>query len=581
MLLKVHIDDRNYSSWKWYDGFTLESVESDKNPLTLKMFSDDVIEVNDNGNEVLIHSSIRQMKYMPGILLLTGKTFGRHSANKLIYQCIPDDKRMPIFLIPYELKPGFNKNPVDIYVTFTFVEWTNKHPTGKLTNNLGKVSELNNFYEYQLYCKSLNASIQDFTKKTTDALKQRTEAEFIQIIMETHPQIQDRTYDHILSIDPFKSLDIDDAVGIKIINNNTNEDVQMTPTEAIVSIYIANVAVWMDTLNLWNSFSERISTIYLPDRKRPMLPNILSDCLCSLQEQSKRFAYHLDVKINLNSHKIINIEFGSSLIKVFKNYRYETEELLRDDTYKKIFELLQSMSREHKLLTNIKDSHDVIAYLALLINKTCADKMCEFQNGIYRTLKLNSGENSDVIPQSVPDDIIKFLKIWRSSSGQYSTFNDQCGHSLVNDGVDAYITVSSPIRRLVDLLNSIKLQENLGILNLSQNAIEFYNKWLDRLGYINMTSRAIRKVQSDCTILDMISRQPDMTTVCHEGYVFDRICRNDGLFQYIVYLNKLKIVSRITVRNNIEDYEKVSFKIFLFNDENTLKKKIRLQMLYE
>jgi hypothetical protein len=43
----------------------------------------------------------------------------------------------------------------------------------------------------------------------------------------------------------------------------------------------------------------------------------------------------------------------------------------------------------------------------------------------------------------------------------------------------------------------------------------------------------------------------------------------------------LKIVSRITVRNNIEDYEKVSFKIFLFNDENTLKKKIRLQMLYE
>lgn len=578
MLLKVHIDDRNYSSWKWYDGFTLESVESDKNPLTLKMFSDDVIEINDNGDEILIHSSIRQMKYMPGILVLTGKTFGRHRANKLIYQCIPDDKRMPVFLVPYELKPGFNKNQVDMYVTFTFVEWINKHPIGKLTNNLGKVSELNNFYEYQLYCKSLNASIQDFTKKTTDALKQRTESEFIKIIMETHPQIQDRTNHHIFSIDPFKSLDIDDAVGLKFLYNDTNTET-CEKNRAIISIYIANVAIWMDTLNLWNSFSERISTIYLPDRKRPMLPNILSDCLCSLQEQSKRFAYHLDVHVDLNNNKITNIELGSSLINVFKNYRYETEELLNDNTYKQLFELLQLISREHKLLTNIKDSHDVIAYLALLLNKTCADKMCEYQNGIYRTLKLNNDENGDIIPPSVPDDIIKFLKIWRSSSGQYSVFNEQRGHSLVNDGVDAYITVSSPIRRLVDLLNSIKLQENLRLLNLSQNAIDFYNKWLDRLGYINMTSRAIRKVQSDCTILDMISRQPEMTTLCHEGYVFDRICRNDGLFQYIVYLNKLKIVSRITVRSDINDYEKVLFKIFLFNDENTLKKKIRLQMM--
>ena len=32
-----------------------------------------------------------------------------------------------------------------------------------------------------------------------------------------------------------------------------------------------------DHLNIWESFSRRVSTIYLPDRKRPMLPTILSD----------------------------------------------------------------------------------------------------------------------------------------------------------------------------------------------------------------------------------------------------------------------------------------------------------------
>ena len=41
----------------------------------------------------------------------------------------------------------------------------------------------------------------------------------------------------------------------------------------------------------------RISTIYLPDKKRPMLPTILSDCLCSLQANKNRIAFVLDIKL--------------------------------------------------------------------------------------------------------------------------------------------------------------------------------------------------------------------------------------------------------------------------------------------
>jgi exoribonuclease R len=63
----------------------------------------------------------------------------------------------------------------------------------------------------------------------------------------------------------------------------------------------------MDVLNLWDSFSRRISTIYLPDKKRPMLPTILSDCLCSLQENVRRVAFVMDVFIKEN--EIIDIKF--------------------------------------------------------------------------------------------------------------------------------------------------------------------------------------------------------------------------------------------------------------------------------
>ena len=59
--------------------------------------------------------------------------------------------------------------------------------------------------------------------------------------------------------------------------------------------YISNVVFWMEILDLWESFDDRIATIYLPDRKRPMLPTILSDALCSLQENRIRFAFTLDI----------------------------------------------------------------------------------------------------------------------------------------------------------------------------------------------------------------------------------------------------------------------------------------------
>jgi exoribonuclease R len=564
MLRKVHIEDRDYTNWKWFDGFTLESIECQLKPLDHKMFSEDIIEIK-NDIVKIVHSSVRYMKYIPGILVVGGNTFGRIK-GKLLYKCIPDDKRMPTFLVPYEIKKSeFNKNQQDLYVTFQYTEWNDKHPIGRLTNNLGKVSELSNFYEYQLYCKSLNATIQDFTKNTLDALKERTEEEFINNIMINNSQIIDRTLENVFSIDPPKSLDIDDAMSIKYdeLNDTT-----------ILSIYIANVGIWMDSLNIWSSFSERISTIYLPDRKRPMLPNILSDCLCSLLENRKRFAYHLDLHIQNNN--IIHINIGCSLIHVYRNYRYEEGSLLNDDNYKSILNIVLNLSKNVKLLSSIKDSHDLVNYLMVLINSKCAEKLIEFKEGVYRCVKLNS--NMRDVPDTLPEDIGKFLKLWNSSSGQYSTYSQQQGHILVGDGVEYYVHISSPIRRLVDLLNSIKLQQLLGIFHFSENALQFYEKWINRLDYINTTMRAIRKVQSDCSILDMVSRNNSMINESHEGYLFDKIERNDGLFQYIVYLHKLKILSRVTLRIDIENYSVERFKIYIFNDETTLKRKIRLHI---
>jgi hypothetical protein len=90
--------------------------------------------------------------------------------------------------------------------------------------------------------------------------------------------------------------------------------------------------------------------------------------------------------------------------------------------------------------------------------------------------------------------------------------------------------------------------------------------------------RAIRKVQNDCSLLDTCSNQPEVLDKTYDGYCFDKIVRNDGLYQYIVFLPALKMVSRITVRDNLENFEKKQYKLYVFNNEEKFKKKIRLQL---
>ena len=91
--------------------------------------------------------------------------------------------------------------------------------------------------------------------------------------------------------------------------------------------------------------------------------------------------------------------------------------------------------------------------------------------------------------------------------------------------------------------------------------------------------RAIRKVQADCSLLDTCYNTPDILDKTFDGYCFDKLVRNDGLYQFIVFLPELKLTSKITVRENLENYEKRQYKLYLFNDEEKFKKKIRLQLI--
>lgn len=612
---RILIDERNYSSWIFQNIETNIFVDNTEellklkhiNPIECKLFSNDLI--NDKGE--IIHSYVRTCQSLAGVLLLEeNKTFGRtQTRKKLLYKCVPDDKRLPVFLVPYEVSFGFSKNIINKYVVFQFNKWVNKHPEGLLTDVLGDVDKLDVFYEYQLYCRNLHVSMTNFNKKVHQTFHKEKQQEHIEkILKNSNYEIENRVKSHtVYTIDPKTSMDYDDGFSIKLLSNSEENGERKWN----ISIYIANVFFWLETFDLWKSFSKRVSTIYLPEQRRPMIPTILSDNLCSLLENQNRFAFCIDLEIIENDNKVIinedAIRFKSVLINIAKNYEYEEAELLENLDYINLLNLTKKKDK------NVSDSHDVISYWMTYTNRICAEKLANKKTGIFRSTVCSQKKNKkQILNISVStnleknDDQYNILNIennhfskkendnfeklnketkrlienWNNISGKYIVFSENAllKHELLD--IDCYAHITSPIRRLVDLLNQIIFFEKYRLVKKINNETKsFVENWLSQIEYINVSMRSIRKIQTDCEMIRKVSINPVIMENIYEGTIFDKIKKNNGLFSFMVYLHDLKLLSRIVTTEEIENNSIHNFKLYFFGDEYNYKKKIKL-MIY-
>lgn len=598
---KLLIIDKSYSTFKLLH--TVTNNDSDPvllqhiNPLEDKLFSKDIISFDLQNPQLPytnIYSHVKSGTIIAGTLVLeNNKTFGR-TANKkrLLYKCIPDDKHLPVFLIPYDINIGFSKTYTNKYVVFKYESWINQHPQGVLVDTLGDVNDPIVFYEYQLYCKSLHISLKDITTKTKDEIQKKSKIEsvahnqFINQILENPDfSIEDRRTTHrVFTIDPKKSVDFDDGFSI-------SEEPTDNPNQPIIkiSVYIANVFFWLETLNLWKSFSSRVATIYLPDRKRPMLPTILSDHLCSLQEGETRFAFTMDLiwkKKNSGNednkekpYELIDIQFKNTAINVFKNYRYEEPDLLyRSPEYERLFKITSAIDK------SVKDSHDLVSHWMTCMNQKCGEYLSEkkigiFRSAVYKNRLLYDSLLNDPSLNELSREGQQVIMNWNNTAGQYVVYNDGfLEHEVMK--TKSYVHITSPIRRLVDLLNMLWFSREIGLLkSTSIESNEFLFSWLSKIDYINDSMRAIRKIQTDCDLIHRCHMSPHILDFVYDGIIFGKLVKNDGSIMYMVYLDSIGILSRMTIHIDLPNYSRGQFKIFMFEDEDRMKKKIRLHMV--
>jgi exoribonuclease R len=568
-IYQIIISDREYTSWSFVNPVTnspksLSESETLVNPAHLKIFSGDLVDLS-SPIPVIRESPIKHAQ-IPGLLILEGnQTYGRTANNKRnFYKCIPSDKHLPAFLIPYSPEITFSKILKNRFVVFRFDNWNTKHPQGILTENIGEVDNLSAFYEYQLYCKNIHYSITEFnaaTKKATNdmSLSKCQNPHFF------YPSSMKSTL-HIFSIDPAGTKDIDDAFSIFI----------ESPFVIVVRIYIANVFAWMETLDLWSAFGERVSTIYLPDSKRPMLPAILTDTICSLTaDKTHKPAFCMEVKIDTANNKIMRHSarvFNQSII-VDKNYSYETAKLLADPDY-------QLLYKYTKLIDNsVEDSHDVVSFWMIYMNSYCGERLHNKSKGIYRQVLRNKEEDPEPPLEGIPPKTRQFLRIWNSDmSGEYVVLSQNNTAKIQHDGLNttSYVHITSPIRRLVDLLNQAIYQKEFGLVDqISDAGEDFLRRWTADIDKINWTMKQIRKVQTNCDLLFRCYAHPEWMQHPHRGIIVGRVEKTNGTYSYTVYLSELNILGKVTTQEKYVIYSVMQFRIYMFQNADKLTRKIR------
>lgn len=547
----IHLENRDYTAWNTVPSIALPDTF---HPWKYKMFHEDQFTYND-GQLTVTHSPIKEWAF-PAVLILEGnKTYGRCSTgkhSKLLYRCLPNQRQCPAFLVPYEMRQvGFGKAFDNKYVLVHFHSWNGKHPEGRIEQVFGDVSDPRAFYEYQLHCHHIVRGVRtvpavsksiSFTKAVHEALSRKT-----------LPKVwtfQEREPASIFTIDPPNSHELDDAFSISLREDDTY----------CLSIYIANVPYYLEAFNLWSAWDVTpVASIYQPNMRTPMLPCKLSE-QCSLIAGEERAVFCLDLHIRHGA--ILSAKVANAIVKVSANFTYDEPALLQHSDYQLAADVLRGMGH------TIETSSDVVEQLMIHMNRHCAEQLAQDpeRGGLFRRTTLQP-------LQSETEELRSLFGEWSQSVGEYHLTSGK------HEGLqtDAYVHITSPIRRAVDVFTMFAFQKNIQGVPFSPEAGQLYHKWTSRLNEINQHMKNIRKVQTKSALLHMLMRCPERT---YRGYVHKQEYTEDkNIFKYTVFLPECRLVTTVKLCHPVTLSTWHSCKIVVFADEVQLHRKIRVALL--
>lgn len=246
---------------------------------------------------------------------------------------IPDSRKMPydIFIPPQALKGGRDGQKAVAKIT----EWPEKsrNPIGKITDVLGDPGE--NETEMHSILAEFGLPYK-FPNKVFKAAEQIPDKITEHDIRERKDFRKEITF----TIDPVDAKDFDDALSLKKLDNGNWE----------AGIHIADVTHYVKPNTIPDKEAyKRGTSVYLVDRVVPMLPEQLSNKVCSLRPDEDKLCYSAVFEIN-NNADILKQWIGKTIIRSKKRFTYEEAQEIIESGKGTYSAELQTMNRLAKKL---------------------------------------------------------------------------------------------------------------------------------------------------------------------------------------------------------------------------------------
>ncbi|MEJ5286740.1 MAG: 3'-to-5' exoribonuclease RNase R [Candidatus Kapaibacterium sp.] len=234
------------------------------------------------------------------------KIIGTIEYDAGLYFLVPSDEKYYIDFVVPERK--LKKATHGDRVLARLVEWNdpNKSPIAEVVQILGRAGDIGTESERIIYEFKLPKEFPESVEKEAGLISEKIPQSEIKRRLDLRNKL-------IITIDPIDAKDFDDAVSLERLPNGNY----------LLGVHIADVSYYVkEKSEIDREAFRRGTSVYLVDQVIPMLPEKLSNDLCSLRPNRVRLTYSVLMEFN-EKLNIVNYTIAESVIKSKKRLNYD------------------------------------------------------------------------------------------------------------------------------------------------------------------------------------------------------------------------------------------------------------------